>query len=56
VGELLRHDFVARAFGAAGRRWVEGHFSFDGQARAYERLLAEVVRPRAPEATAACAS
>lgn len=57
LGDLLRHADWARAFGAAARRRVEQHFSFEGQARAYQALFAELV-PSAvvPRAAVACAS
>jgi len=54
VAELLGNEGLARAFGAFGRQWVEEHFSFAAQARAYNRLFAELVP--ASEASATCAS
>ena len=52
IGDLLTRSDWARAFGRAGRQWVEDHFSFEGQARAYQSLFTELVparlRSRAP--------
>ena len=57
IGDLLKHPDRARAFGAAGRRRVEDHFSFGGQARAYQRLFAELASGRHPSrAAVACTS
>jgi glycosyltransferase involved in cell wall biosynthesis len=57
IVDVLRLPDRARALGAAGRRRVEEQFSFDAQARAYQQLFAEVVRPRAATGVAAaCAS
>jgi glycosyltransferase involved in cell wall biosynthesis len=46
VGDVLTRPEWARAFGAAARRRVEEHFSFDGQAQAYQALFAELVPAR----------
>jgi glycosyltransferase involved in cell wall biosynthesis len=43
VAELLGNEGLGRALGAFGRHWVEEHFSFAAQARAYEQLFAELV-------------
>jgi glycosyltransferase involved in cell wall biosynthesis len=51
IGDLLRDRDWARTFGTAGRRWVEDYFSFDGQARAYQLLFAELVLGRMPART-----
>jgi glycosyltransferase involved in cell wall biosynthesis len=57
VAELLGNEGLARAFGAFGRQWVEKHFSFAAQARAYEQLLAEFVpSSAASEAPVPCPS
>jgi glycosyltransferase involved in cell wall biosynthesis len=55
--ELLGNEGLARAIGTFGRQWVEEHFSFAAQARAYERLFAELVpSPATSEAPARCVS
>lgn len=56
ITELLLHPQRARAFGAAGRRRVEDHFSFEAQARAYQALFAELVSVRSPRSAVACTS
>jgi glycosyltransferase involved in cell wall biosynthesis len=57
MNDLLKHADWARAFGAAGRRRVEAHFSFEGQARAYQVLFGELVSGRnSSPAAVACAS
>jgi glycosyltransferase involved in cell wall biosynthesis len=45
--DLLNRPDWARAFGAAARRRMHEHFSFAGQARAYQELFAELVPVRA---------
>ena len=56
--DLVLHPDRARAFGAAARRRMPNHFSFDAQATAYRSLFAELVadRPsRRPVPEAVCA-
>ena len=56
IGNLLRDSGLAQAFGAAGRRHVEEHFSFEGQAGAYQALFEELVpAPAGSRARVICA-
>jgi glycosyltransferase involved in cell wall biosynthesis len=50
LGRLLRSEQERRALGAAGRRRVARHFTFEAQARAYLNLFADLARRPARQA------
>jgi glycosyltransferase involved in cell wall biosynthesis len=52
IERLFAHPEMAREFGAAGRRRVEREFGMDRMTSAYERLYVDVLRKKAPPATA----
>jgi glycosyltransferase involved in cell wall biosynthesis len=57
ISAVVRHPNRARAFGAAARRRVEDHFSFEGQARAYQTVFGELASARtAARAAVTCTS
>jgi glycosyltransferase involved in cell wall biosynthesis len=52
IERLLASPETGRAFGKAGQRRVEREFGMDRMTRAYERLYIDVLRTKAPPATA----